>query len=91
MQILDLPEKLRKFEVREDETTSIEVGPPMKATAVPVREGDKITVSVEVRGKAGERYFPYVRPDGSVDLGWQGMKIVDENGKELDSGGFEYG
>jgi hypothetical protein len=97
MQCLNLPEKLRKFEVHEGETTTLEVGPPMKAKAVPVREGDKITVNVEVWGSYGERYFPYVRTDvGGVEVSpilaaTPGIKLLDQDGKELDSGGFEYG
>ena len=89
MQCLELPEKLRTFEIREGETTLIEIGPPMKAKAVPERDGESIVVNVQVWGAYGERYFPYVR-DGDPG-GWTGMKILDEQGKELDSGEFEYG
>jgi hypothetical protein len=91
MQCIELPEKLRSFEIREGETATLEIGPPMKAKPVPVREGDKITVNVEVWGSYGERYFPYVRADQGGLAGWVGMKIIDERGNELSSGGFEYG
>ena len=91
MQCLELPEHLRNFEIREGEATVLEIGPPMKAKAVPVREGDNIVVNVEVWGSNGERYFPYVRADDGGLEGWAGMKLYDEQGKELDSGGFEYG
>lgn len=91
MQCIDLPEKLSSFEVREGETTLLEVGPPMKAKPVPVRDGNKIKVNVEIWGSYGDRYFPYVRPDTDGLEGWDGMKIIDEQGNVLDSGNFEYG
>jgi hypothetical protein len=91
MQCLELPEELRSFEIREGETTVLEVGPPMRAVAVPEREGDNVVVNVQVWGAFGERYFPYVRADDGGLEGWAGMKLYDEAGNELDSGGFEYG
>lgn len=91
MQVIDLSEKLSKFEIREGETTVLGIGPPMKAKPVPVREGNKIVVNVEVWGSYGERYFPYVRADQGGNVGWAGMVLIDEEGNTLSSGGFEYG
>lgn len=91
MQCLELPESLRSFEIREGESTVLEIGPPMKAIAVPEREGESIVVNVQVWGAHGERYFPYVRADDGGLEGWAGMRLLDGQGEELDSGGFEYG
>jgi hypothetical protein len=91
MQCLSRPEEVNHLQIKEGETTTIEVGPPLTVKADPVRDGENIVVNVQVWGAHGERYFPYGITDGGHLEGPAGIKIFDEAGKELASGGFEYG
>jgi hypothetical protein len=85
------PEEVNHLQIKEGETTTIEVGPPLTVKADPVRDGESIVVNVQVWGAHGERYFPYGITDGGHIEGRAGIRIFDEKGGELASGDFEYG
>lgn len=91
LQCLSRPEEVNRLQIKEGETTTIQIGPPITVKANPKRKGDDIVVDVEVWGAHGERYFPYGIPDGGPLEGKPGIKITDEDGAELASGNFEYG
>ena len=90
LQCLQPPQKLRQFKIREGETTSIEIGPPLTLAATTSKKGKTVSIGLELAGRAGERYLPGAVKNGKMQDA-PSLKILDENGKELVSGSFEYG
>jgi hypothetical protein len=83
-------EKLTDFEIRPGQTLLFKVGPPflIKTTATPRKESVRIGLRVE--GQAGEEYY-LGASRGKDTVREPQLKIVDESGKVVDSGQFEYG
>ncbi len=83
---------LRTIKVKKDETTVVKAGAPLLvSTDVQHRPGSRlVSIGFSITGQAGEQYSPRVARNGR-DLGTPKLKIVDESGKVLASGKFEYG
>jgi hypothetical protein len=87
---------LQRIKVRKEETTVLKPGPPLLVSAdVGQRRrlgsADKrVSVGISIIGRAGEHYSPRIAKNGR-NVGAPKLKIVDESGKVLTSGKFEYG
>ncbi len=87
---LRMPAELQQFEIREDETTSLEIGPPLILATKVTNRGKAVSIGVTLTGQAGERYLPGATK-GKKRLGAPTLKVLDEKGNELASGSFRYG
>lgn len=76
--------ELSRVEIKKDETTTIECGPPLKAQAKVSRSGQSVSVGFSITGKAQEDYT-----SGLSSL--PEVKIVDEGGNVLSMGKFAFG
>jgi len=92
-------EKLNEFEIRPDEVVQVRLGPPLvaKAEVQTSSSGDagsqgRKTVSIDLSliGQAGEAYAPGAMK-GNTQPPPPSLEILDEAGKVLQSGKFEYG
>lgn len=85
---------LRTIKVRRDETTVIKPGEPFFISANVGRQRQSgsrlVSIGLSITGRAGEHYSPRIAKNGR-DVGAPKLKIVDESGKVLASGKFEYG
>jgi hypothetical protein len=82
--------KLSDFEIREGATLSLKAGPPLQIKPQVSQDARRVRISLLVLGRAGERYSVAARTDGKV-VPAPKLRILDESGKVLDSGRFEYG
>ena len=85
--------KLARFEVRPDETVSVRVGTPLTATTAVQSGGEddpEVYISLSLTGQSGERYTPGAMKNNRMTPA-PGLEILDEAGKALGSGKFEYG
>ena len=81
---------LSKIKVENDETTVLKLGPPLLIKPK-IRQGSSlVSVDFSITGQAGEHYGEGIAKNGRR-LAAPGLKIVDEAGKVLASGKFEYG
>jgi len=83
--------KLKRIRVKKEQTTVLKLGPPfLVKTDVRRRNGRMVLIAFSIIGQAGERYSPRVTKNARR-LPAPKCKIVDEAGKILASGKFEYG
>ncbi len=83
--------KLSTFRIREDETTSVKMGPPLTVqTDARQASRGQVAIGLSVTGQGGEEYTAGVTKNGSTGSPPK-FKIVDESGKVLTSGAVEYG
>ncbi|MHC4591607.1 MAG: hypothetical protein ACYS8L_02805 [Planctomycetota bacterium] len=82
--------KLSDFEIREGATLSLKAGPPLQIKPQVSQDARRVRIGLLVLGRAGERYSAAARTDGKV-VPAPKLRILDESGKVLDSGRFEYG
>jgi hypothetical protein len=91
--------KLESFEVRKGETLAMKLGPPLvtKIEATPAGEGT-VSIGMALEGQAGERYAPGAAAAGAAGAAKTGavqsppeLKILDQAGKVLATGKFEFG
>ncbi|MHC4622654.1 MAG: hypothetical protein ACYS4W_02010 [Planctomycetota bacterium] len=82
--------KLSKIRVGDGETTVLKVGPPLTVHPEVSRSGRTVSIGLSLIGRAGERWIPAVFAS-ERDAPKATLKIVDEGGKVLASGKFEYG
>jgi len=85
--------KLENFEVRKGETLAMKLGPPLvtKVEATPVGEGTgTVSIGMALEGQAGERYASGAAKTGAVQSPPQ-LKILDQAGKVLATGKFQFG
>ena len=82
---------LGRFAIEEEETKTIETGPPLEVqvTAAPAGPGTVHLVLV-ITGRAGEHYQAAMARNGAL-LPPPRLKIIDEAGTVLSQGAFEYG
>jgi hypothetical protein len=81
--------ELGAFEVRPDETTSFEIGPPFQVkTSMEKRSGDSL-VSFYLEGRAGELYVPGAKKNGK-DIPVPQFQIISAIGQTIHSGQFEF-
>jgi hypothetical protein len=83
---------LQKIEVKPGETTTIEIGDPLvlKVAPTPMKDG-VITLNLQVTGTAGEVYSALPTAKTATAVKAPEFKIVDDKGKELASGAFQFG
>jgi len=83
--------KLGKIKVKKEETTVLKLGSPFLVKAN-VRKGNGriVLIDYSIIGQAGEHYSPGVTKN-TKRLPAPRFEIVDETGKVLASGKFEYG
>lgn len=81
---------LHDFEIRPGQTTPFKVGPPFSIKTDVRPFADKVSIGLSLEGCTGAQYrFPILK--GGKRQPVPAFKIVDEFGKELFSGAFEYG
>jgi len=81
---------LKDFEIKPGETTAFRIGPPFSIkTSVQQRDGSAL-IGFNLEGQAGELYRPGARK-GRATIPAPKFKIIDEAGKVIGSGQFEYG
>ncbi|MFO8013806.1 MAG: hypothetical protein R6X20_10935 [Phycisphaerae bacterium] len=84
---------LKEIEVKTDEVTTVEGGAPLTVltpTGVSTKGGRRLTVGLQFVGKAKEHYRTVVYM-GRRRAPAPKIALVDESGKVLDTGNFEYG
>jgi hypothetical protein len=79
-----------QIEVKAGATTEIKCGPPFKIVPQVLVGGGQASLGFAILGQGGERYSNVIAKDGKV-VPAPGFKILDEKGKVLTSGQFEYG
>ncbi len=82
--------QLGSFEIKPGRTTSFQLGPPYKITTSMERIGEKVYLDFFLSGQAGESYQPGAKKNGTM-VPEPGFKIIDESGKVVHTGRFEYG
>jgi len=81
---------IAKIDVAQGKTTTLKAGEPLTMKANVSYGGGTALVGFEIVGSGGEVYQPYIYKNGQAQSP-PGLKIVDESGKELASGKFQYG
>jgi len=82
--------KLAKIRVKNNETTVLKLGPPFSVKPDVRRRGKKVLIGLSIIGRAGEHYSALVMKNGRHQAAPK-SKIMDESGKIIASGKFEYG
>ncbi len=82
--------KLRSFTVKADETASIPVGPPLISDLSFSGNSTMQSIGFELKGGGGESYSAGAERRGVMQPA-PAFVILDENGKRLASGSFQYG
>jgi hypothetical protein len=83
--------ELPQFEILEEETSLLEIGPPVVLTTTVSSVGRKASIELVLTGRGGERYRADVLRNGKRIDPPPKLKILDQNGKVLESGSFKYG
>jgi len=81
--------KLGAFEVRPDETTSFEIGPPFQAKTSMEKSGRNALVRYYLEGRAGELYVPGAKKNGKEVPDPQ-FQIIAAGGQTVHSAQFEF-
>ncbi|MEA3225633.1 MAG: hypothetical protein U9Q07_06745 [Planctomycetota bacterium] len=81
--------ELGVFEVRPDETTSFEIGPPFQIKTSMKENGKDLWVSFYLEGRAGELYVPGPKKNGK-DIPVPQFQIISATGQTIHSGQFEF-
>ncbi len=81
---------LSRVKVKNEETTVVKLGPPLLIKPKISQRSSLVSIDFSMTGQAGEHYSASVTKNGRR-LAAPGLKIVDEAGKVLASGKFEYG
>jgi hypothetical protein len=83
--------KLEQVEVKENQTTALELGPPfIIKPEVSKNSPQQVSIGLSIVGKAGEQYRNVVTKNNQ-GVPAPKVKIVDEARTVLASGNFEYG
>lgn len=82
--------KLRDFEISEGATLSLKAGPPLQIRPQVSQDARTVRIALATLGRAGEQYSAAATRDGRRSPAPK-VRILDESGKVLDSGRFEYG
>jgi len=90
MQSVSNTGKLKDFEVREGETVALKAGPPLTLKTDVQQAGSNVSVGLSLVGQAGEEYAPGVERNGQ-SVSAPTLRILNESGKVLASGSFQYG
>ncbi len=81
--------QLGTIEVKPEETTVLQPGPPLTLKADVDRHGRYVSIGFSIVGRLGEEYSSVVKNGKRTPT--PTVKIVDSGGKTLASGKFEYG
>jgi hypothetical protein len=81
--------KLGAFEVRPDETTSFEIGPPFQAKTSMEKSGRNALVRYYLEGRAGELYVPGAKKNGK-EVPEPQFQIIAAGGKTVHSAQFGF-
>jgi len=83
--------KLKAFDVAEGQTLAMKAGPPLVVSTSADSMGARtFSVGVTVTGQAGETYTAGATKKGTMESA-PTFRILDESGKVLDAGSFQYG
>ena len=82
--------ELRKVRVSKGDTTVLRIGPPLVIRTDVQKNISIVSIGLSLVGRAGENYSAQVLTHGE-NLPAPKLKIVDEMGKVLATGTFEYG
>jgi hypothetical protein len=77
-------------EVAKGETKPLKVGAPLVVKADATGSGQQVTLGLSILGQGGEKYGAGASKNGTLQPSPK-FKIVDESGKEIGAGEFEYG
>ncbi len=81
---------LRSFSVTKDETTTVRVGPPLASELSFAGNAVMQSIGFELKGSGGESYSAGAERRGVMQPA-PAFVILDEDGKKLASGSFQYG
>jgi hypothetical protein len=81
---------LNQIKITKNDTTNLTFGPPLLVKPNVHKKKNVVSVGLAIVGKAGEHYRSQVRKNGR-SLQAPRLKIIDQEGKVLASGKFEYG
>ncbi len=82
--------QLKYFEIKPDQTTRLEFGPPLTAKVEVLKQAREVSLDLKLYGSGGEMYRPNIQRNGKV-VKEPSFSIVDENGTVLETGRFKYG
>jgi len=82
--------KLQTITVREGETLALKVGPPLAVKTDITQSRDIVSIGLSLAGQAGEEYTADAKKNGTT-VPPPKLRILDEAGKVLASGAFQYG
>ena len=82
--------ELERIEVKTDQTTELTFGPPLVVKTDVSTKGEAVSVGLAIYGRANERYHPAIKKNNRRQPAPK-LRIVDEAGKALAAGTFEYG
>ena len=78
--------------VKPHETVALKFGPPLKATLVATKKGERLyDFSVALKGRAGEVYSPRSILRAGQNPAPPGIEFRDSTGKVVATGSFRYG
>jgi hypothetical protein len=82
--------KLRNIEVNKDGTSVLKLGPPLVIKPNVTKRNSQVSIDFTITGQAGERYENVITKNGRRVFPPE-VKIIDEGGKVLAAGRFQYG
>ena len=82
--------ELSTIKVKNNETTFLKLGPPFQIKPKVLYTGSQVSIDFNIIGKAGE-YYRNVMIQNNKPSSYPKVKIIDEAGRVLASGKFEYG
>jgi len=81
---------LKDFKITKDKTTSFKIGPPFKIEITTRQIRDRINIGFELIGQASEQYRPDFKRNGRR-VSPPVVRIIDEQGGEVEAGRLKYG
>ena len=82
--------KLGNIRVNRNETTVLKLGPPLIVKTYVTNRNSQVSIDFTIIGQAGERYDNVITKNGRR-VSTPAVKIIDEGGKVLAAGRFQYG
>jgi len=82
--------KLSPVKVVAGETVALDLGESLLMKTDASASDSGVSIGLAIVGKAGESYSPVVNKDGKPQAAPK-LQIVDQSGKVLDSGSFQFG
>lgn len=82
--------ELQQFEIQPGKTLQVQAGPPLALKTAVTQQERTVSISLVLAGKGTEQYSPGAMKDGKRPPPPK-FEILDEAGKVLQTGNFEYG